>query len=100
MAGGKKRRPYAGRRFEGVYSAFFLEDGAAAPAGDGNAPLPSGHPQILAAVGALEIAVLLIPVDGALQPQPPELLPKLRTKRKKKEKQEEEATEVTEENNA
>ena len=51
-------------------STFFLEAGAAAPAGDGNFPLAPGNPELLAAVGTFEIAVILIPVDGAPHTDP------------------------------
>ena len=51
-------------------SAVFLKAGPTAPAGDGDLALSPGHPQHLAAVGALEISVLLVPADGTVQPQP------------------------------
>ena len=40
-------------------SGLFLEGGAALTAGDLHGPLPSGHPQLLAAGGALEDLILL-----------------------------------------
>ena len=63
------RRSGSLRRFL-RYSALLFKDGAAAAAGDGDLPLAPGHPELLAAVGALEVAVLLVPVDGAAQPEP------------------------------
>ncbi len=41
-------------------SGLFFETGAAAAAGDGDPALASWHPELLAAVGALEVAVLLV----------------------------------------
>ena len=51
-------------------SALFLKGGAAAPAGDGDLALAPGDPELLAAVGALEVAVLLVLANGAAQPVP------------------------------
>ena len=54
----------------GRVSAFFLKGRAAVAAGDGDPALASGHPELLAAAGALEVAVLLVPVDSAAEPVP------------------------------
>ena len=64
----KKDRPF-GTVFRHI-SAFFLETGVAASAGNGDLALSLGHTQVLGTVGALEIAVLLVPADGLLQAQP------------------------------
>ena len=53
-----------------VSSAFFLKDGAAAAAGDGDLSLALGYPELLTAAGAAEIAVLLVPVHGAAEVEP------------------------------
>lgn len=52
------------------YSALFLEAGAAGAAGDGDLSLASGHPQPLAAAGALEVDVLLVPADVPAHMEP------------------------------
>lgn len=46
-------------------SGFLLEAGAAAAAGDLNLALALGHPQLLTAVGAAEVAMLLVPPAAA-----------------------------------
>lgn len=53
-------------------SALLLETVPTVPAGDGDSSLAPGNPELLPAVGASEIAVLLVPVYGATQPQPGE----------------------------
>ena len=47
----------------GICLTFFLKTGFAASAGDGNLSLAPGNPQLLAAVGTAEIAVLFVLVD-------------------------------------
>ena len=65
MWGCLRRRDQMGRG-----SALLLKGGAAAPAGDGDLTLAPGDPELLAAVGTLEVAVLLVLADGAAQPVP------------------------------
>ena len=55
---------------EGVFLTFFGKRSPAGAAGNGDLPLAAGDAQGLLAVGALEVAVLLIPGLGALQLQP------------------------------
>ena len=51
-------------------SALFLEAGAAASAVDGDFSFAPGNPQILAAVGAFEVAVIFVFTYGALKAEP------------------------------
>ena len=53
-----------------IVSALFLEHRPAAAAGNGDLALASRDPKLLAAVGTLEIEMLLVPVHGPAQPKP------------------------------
>ena len=64
----QKRPPKGG--LTGENSASLLKAGAAAAAGDGDFSLAPGNPQLLAAVGAFEVAVFLVPVYRALKAPP------------------------------
>ena len=63
----KNQSAFADRFFQ---LALFLEAGAAASAVDGDLALAPGNPQILTAAGALEIDMVLVPMDGAAKAPP------------------------------
>lgn len=64
----RKRPPKGG--LTGEDSASLLKAGAAAAAGDGDFSLAPGDTQLLAAVGAFEVAVFLVSVCRALKAPP------------------------------
>ena len=52
------------------FSAFFLKARAAGTAGHSDLTFSAGDPELLAAMGTLEITMLLVPVDGTAQMEP------------------------------